>query len=141
MAELKTRPNKASVRQYIASLESDVRKSESKQIFALMRRVTGHRAKMWGESIVGFGSYHYMYESGREGDWLLTGFSPRKQNMTIYVMNGFSDYKKLLAKLGKHKHSKSCLYLPRVENVDLGILEEIVTRSVAHMRRSYDCSA
>ena len=92
---------------------------------------------MWGPSIVGFGSYHYTYATGREGDWFVVGFSPRKQALTLYIMAGFSRYQELLTKLGKHSTGKSCLYVEKLEDVDLKVLRQLVTESVAHMRISY----
>ena len=98
-----------------------------------MRRVTGDEPAMWGPSIVGFGSYHYKYASGREGDWMKVGFSPRKQQLTLYIMSGFSRFDELMGRLGKHSTGKSCLYIKRLEDVDLGVLEELVRESVAHL--------
>lgn len=92
---------------------------------------------MWGPSIVGFGSYHYKYESGREGDWPKTGFSPRKQNLTLYIMDGFDKYDELMAKLGKHKTGKSCLYVKRLSDIDTGVLTKLVKASVAHFDKKY----
>ena len=97
-------------------------------------------ARMWGTSIVGFGSYHFKYDSGREGDWFLTGFAPRKQSLTLYVMPGFEHYEQLLARLGKHKIGKSCLYINKLADVDMQVLRELIAESVAHMRRSYPVS-
>ena len=101
-----------------------------------MKEVTGSRPKMWGDSIVGFGSCHYKYASGREGDWFVAGFSPRKANLTLYIMAGFSRYKELLAKLGRHKTGKSCLYIKRLADIDLAILRQLVEDSVAHVSTS-----
>jgi len=92
---------------------------------------------MWGRSIVGFGSYHYRYASGREGDWMLTGFSPRKQALTLYIMDGFDGHEDLMSKLGKYKTGKSCLYVKSLEHIDMDVLRELVTESVAYMRRTY----
>jgi hypothetical protein len=91
---------------------------------------------MWGDSIVGFGSYHYKYASGREGDWFVTGFSPRKQNLTLYIMSGFDEYERLLGKLGKHSTGKSCLYIKKIEDVDVDVLTELVKKSVEHMEKT-----
>jgi len=92
--------------------------------------------EMWGDSIVGFGSYHYKYASGREGDWFITGFSPRKQNLTLYIMSGFDECDQLLNKLGKHSTGKSCLYIKKIEDVDIDVLKELVKKSVGHMERN-----
>ena len=102
-----------------------------------MRRATGKRAKMWGPSIIGFGSYHYRYASGQEGDWMITGYSPRKQAITLYIMPGFKQFDSLMKKLGKHKTGKSCLYINKLDDVDEGVLETLITKSVEHMRKTY----
>ncbi|MCB0148089.1 MAG: DUF1801 domain-containing protein, partial [Caldilineaceae bacterium] len=105
-------------------------------LIAIMQEATGAAPRMWGESIVGFGHYHYKYASGREGDWFLTGFAPRKQNLTLYIMAGFDNYEALLSKLGKHSTGKSCLYVKRLADVDMPVLTELVVESVAHMKAS-----
>ncbi len=137
MARQKTRENSASVKTYLQSVDNPTRRDDSLAMLALMRDVTGEEARMWGSSIVGFGSYHYVYESGREGDAPLTGFSPRKQNLAIYVMPGFSAYGPLLEKLGKHKTGKSCLYINKLADIDMKVLKTLVQRSVQHMRKKY----
>ncbi len=98
-----------------------------------MKRVTRAEPKIWGPSIIGFGDYRYKYESGREGDWFLAGFSPRKQNLTLYIFGGFPRYDELMKKLGKYKTGKSCLYIKRIDDIDLATLEELVEQSIAHM--------
>ena len=103
----------------------------------MMKEVTGAEPQMWGPSIVGFGAYHYKYESGREGDWFLVGFSPRKQNLTLYIMAGFKRYEELLAKLGKHKTGKSCLYLNKLADVDEEVLRQMVAASVEYLSKKY----
>ena len=103
----------------------------------MMKEMTGETPKMWGKSIVGFGSYHYKYDSGREGDWFLTGFSPRKQNLSLYIMAGFGQYDDLLANLGKHKTGKSCLYIKKLEDINRDILKEMITGSVKMMVDKY----
>ena len=105
-----------------------------------MREITGKRAKMWGDSIVSFGKYHYKYKTGREGDFFVSGFSPRKQNLTIYIMPGFSKYKTLLKKIGKHKSSVSCLYIKSLADVDLSVLKNLIQRSVEDMHKLYKCT-
>ena len=102
----------------------------------MMKEITGESPKMWGPSIVGFGSYHYKYDSGREGDWFVAGFSPRKQSLTLYIMSGFRRYDELLAKLGKHTHGKSCLYIKKLEDVDMSVLKEMVAQSVKYVSKS-----
>jgi hypothetical protein len=137
VAELKTRPSGASVDAFIQSIADEARRGDCVTLLELMRRVTGAEPEMWGPSIVGYGSYHYRYASGREGDWFLTGFSPRKRDLTLYVMAGFEGYEDLLARLGPHKTGKSCLYVKRLADLDLGALEALVSVSVAHMREAY----
>ena len=134
MAELKTKPNDKSVTDFLNSVENDTKREDSFTILELMKEVTGVEPIMWGDSIIGFGSYHYKYASGREADWFLTGFSPRVQNLTLYIMDGFEDYDALLGKLGKHSTGKSCLYVKHLENIDLDILRKMVEKSVAHMQ-------
>jgi len=138
MAELKTRPTRASVAKFLAAVEDDEKREDCEVLLGMMERVTGARPVMWGASIVGFGSYHYRYASGREGDWMLAGFSPRKRDLTVYVMAGFRGQEKLLAKLGRHRASSGgCLYLKRLADVDLGVLEELVRSSVERLREAY----
>ncbi len=136
MGELKTRPTSRSVTEFIRSVEPAERRKECRTVMKIMREVTGARPRMWGDSIVGYGSYHYKYASGREGDWFVAGFSPRKQALTLYIMSGFENYHGLLKKLGKHATGRSCLYLRRLEDVDLEVLREMISRSVAHVSRS-----
>jgi galactokinase len=133
----KTTKTKASVSKFLASIDNDTRRKDCKTVVALMKKVTGERPTMWGASIVGFGKYHYKYASGREGDWCVTAVSPRKATLTVYIMNGFDDYGALLAKLGKHKTAKSCLYIKSLEDVDMKTLEKLITRSVKDMRKRY----
>ncbi len=141
MAELKTKKNPASVPEFLARVTDEATRKDCAVLVRLMKRATGSPPSMWGASIVGFGSYHYTYASGRSGDWPLTGFSPRRQNLTLYVMAGFERYPALMKKLGKWKAGKSCLYLRSLADVDLAVLEELVTESVAHMRRRYPAPA
>ena len=138
MAELKTRPNKASVAGFLAAIDDPQKRADARKVAAMMRRATGKRAKMWGSSIVGYGSYHYKYASGREGDFMLTGYSPRKSALTVYIMPGFSPFKSLMSKLGRYKTGKSCLYIKRLSDVDESALEKLIDESVKHMRKKYD---
>ena len=138
MAELKTRANNASVTGFLAAIDDSQKRADARKVAAMMRRATGKRARMWGSSIVGYGSYHYKYASGREGDFMLTGFSPRKTALTVYIMPGFSSFKSLMAKLGKFKTGKSCLYIKRLSDVDDKVLEKLIDESVKHMRKKYD---
>jgi len=136
MAELKTKPTKRSVEAFVNAIPDDDRQRDCRTIMRLMKRITKAQARMWGPGIVGFGSYHYKYESGREGDWFLTGFSPRKHELTIYIMAGFSRYPALLAKLGKYKTGKSCLYIKQLADVDMGVLADLIEQSVTYVKRS-----
>ncbi len=131
MAKLKTTPNDENVEAFLNAVDNEQRKADAFTILKLMKEVTGYPPKMWGGSIVGFGSYHYKYESGREGDWPLTGFSPRKQSLTLYLMSGFDHHQKLMDKLGKYKTGKSCLYIKKLEDVDMKVLTELIRQSVA----------
>jgi len=137
MAELKTKVNKASVDKFLKGVEDEQKRDDCFKIVEIMQKATKAEPKMWGTSIVGFGSYHYKYASGREGDWMLVGFSPRKQNLTLYIMSGFDEYNSLLKKLGKHATGKSCLYIKNLEDVDMKILKELVTKSVKHMQKNH----
>jgi hypothetical protein len=136
MAELKTKQNDQSVEAFLNSVTDEKKRQDSLTILNLMEEVTGAEPKMWGASIVGFGNYHYTYASGREGDWFLAGFSPRKQNLTLYIMAGFEQYDSLMNKLGKYKMGKSCLYIKKIEDIDLETLRELVRQSVDHMVKS-----
>lgn len=137
MAQLKTVRTDARVDDFIDGIESEGRRGDCRTVLDIMRRVTGGEPAMWGESIVGFGSYHYTYDTGREGDWFLAGFSPRRQNLTLYVMAGLGRWQPLMARLGKHTTGKSCLYVRKLSDIDLEVLEELVSASVAHMRKRY----
>jgi hypothetical protein len=136
MSEPKTKKNDASVEGFLNGVENEKKRQDSYAILELMREVTGEEPAMWGPSIIGFGSYHYKYANGREGDWMITGFSPRKQNLTLYIMPGFDRYESLLEKLGKYKTGKSCLYVNKLEDVDPKVLRELVKKSVEHMSKS-----
>lgn len=133
--EIKTRVNDASVDEFLNSVKDETVRADSYEILKMMKQAAKEEPKMWGTSIVGFGSYHYKGAGGREGDWMLTGFSPRKQNLTIYIMGGFEPHKDHLKKLGKHKTSAgSCLYIRKLEDVDKKVLKEIITASVRRMK-------
>ncbi len=135
MAELKTKPSEQSVEAFLNRVEDEKKRQDCLTILEIMKQITKAKPKMWGTSMVGFGTYHYKYESGREGDWFVAGFSPRKQNLTLYMMAGFSRYDELLSKLGKFKTGKSCLYIKKIEDVDLKILKELITQSVAYVSK------
>ncbi len=137
MAENKTKPTKVSVAAYIDALPDETKRADAKALIRLMQRATGEKPKMWGPSIVGFGSYHYKYDSGREGDMPLIGFSPRKAATVLYCMTAFQDAQALLAKLGRHSMGKSCLYFKKLSDVDAKVLEALVVKSVSAMRTRY----
>ena len=130
MAELKTKPTDTDVRSFLAAVADPTRREDSFKLVELMQEVTGEPAKLWGTSIVGFGSYHYKYASGHEGDSCLTGFSPRKNELSLYLNCALERHKDLMARLGKHKMGKGCLYIKKLADVDLGVLRELVHRSV-----------
>lgn len=133
MAELKTQRNDQDVEAFLNALPDDQRRQDCFSVLEIMREVTGAEPKMWGDSIVGFGDYRYRYESGRQGEWFLTGFSPRKQNLTLYIMAGFDHYDELMGQLGKFKTGKSCLYIKKLSDINVPVLRELVKQSVAHM--------
>jgi hypothetical protein len=140
MSDPKTKKTAASVPAFLKTIEDDQRRKDCRAVVKMMQEVTGEKPKMWGANMVGFGSYHYQYESGREGDWFVTGFSPRKTNLSLYLMAGFSNFEKLLAKLGKHKTGKACLYVNKLEDIDQTVLKKLIKESVAHVRRTWPAS-
>jgi len=137
MAENKTKPTVQKVSEFIAGIEDRQKRADCRELMKLMSGITGNRAKMWGSSIVGYGKYHYKYESGREGDFFLTGFSPRKQALTLYIISGFSINPELMEKLGKYKTGKSCLYVKKLDDVNREVLAQLIKESVAHIRKKY----
>lgn len=138
MAEIKTKETKASVTAFLKALPDEKKRSDALLLLSLMKEATGLPPKLWGNNMVGFGKYHYKSErSSQEGDWPLTGFSPRKQNLTIYIMPGFTEYGDLLKKLGKYTTSVSCLYVKRLSDIDTKVLVKLVKRSVADMKKRY----
>lgn len=138
MSTLKTLVNDASVSDFINAVPDETKKNDSFTLLKLFTKITGEQPKMWGTSIIGFGLYHYKSErSKQEGDWPLTGFSPRKQNLTLYIMLGFGDYEELLKNLGKHKTSVSCLYINKLADVDLAVLEKLIAKSFAATKKKY----
>ena len=138
MAELKTRPNDQSVEYFLNQIGDENRRSDCLKILQLMQEITKSPPQMWGDSIIGFGTYHYKYRSGREGDWFLTGFSPRKQSLTLYIMSGFRRYQELMEKLGKYKTGKACLYINKLEDIDLKVLRKLITESINYLSASYN---
>ena len=137
MAELKTKRNDGSVDEFIRSIDDPGVREDCIRISGLMEKITGAPPKMWGDSIVGFGSYHYKYASGREGDWFLTGFSPRKQTLSLYIMSGFDNAGPLMERMGKFKTGKSCLYVKRLEDIRMDVLEQLIRKSADHLRKAY----
>lgn len=136
MAELKTKKTEASVEDFLNSVADEKKKADGLTLLKIFKKVTKEEPRMWGESIVGFGQYHYKSErSSQQGDWPLVGFSPRKQNLTLYLMSGFDKISGLLAKLGKHKTSVGCLYINKLSDVDLDVLEEVVELGFENMKK------
>lgn len=133
----KTVATDASVTAYLDAIDDSARRADCDQLVELMQQVTGEPPAMWGSTIVGFGSYHYVYESGREGDMCLTGFSSRKTALSIYIMSGFEDRPELMERLGKYKTGKSCLYVKRLEDIDLDVLEDLVRHSIDVLKKRY----
>lgn len=133
----KTQENDQDVAAFLESVEHPVRREDAKTLLKMMLRITGLPAKMWGPSIIGFGKYHYKYESGREGDMMRVGFSPRKSYTSVYILPGYTDYSEILARLGKHKKGKSCLNINKLADVDLGVLEELVRAGLEDMAKKY----
>jgi len=134
MAEMKTKPTNESVEKFLNKVSDEERRADCFAVAKIMEEITGEKPKMWGPSIVGFGSYHYKYASGREGDWPITGFSPRKKDLTLYLMMGFEKYKDLLEKLGKHSGGKSCLYINRLSDVHVPTLKKLIKASVKDLK-------
>ena len=137
-AKLKTTVNDADVSAFLQSVENKKRQADSLIVLELMKEITGEEPKMWGKTIVGFSSYQYKYKSGREGEYFKVGFSPRKQSLTIYIMPGFDRYEELMQKLGKYTTGRSCLYIKKLEDVDMVVLKELVQGAYAYMQEKYE---
>ena len=137
MAETKTKPTEVSVDAFIEAVADPVRREDAKRVCAMMERVTGEPPRMWGPSIIGFGSYHYKYDSGHEGTACRLGFSPRKAEQVLYVLTGEPEQQEQLSRLGKHKTGKSCLYVKKLADVDMAVLEEITRGALKHMNARY----
>ena len=137
MAELKTKLNDKSVEDFLNTVEDEQKRKDSFELLKIMQEISGEPAKMWGSAIVGFGSYHYVYASGREGDWMLSGFSPRKASITLYLMAGFDQMGDELASLGKHKVGKGCLYVKSLSDIDEKVLRKMIKKSIAIIRKRY----
>ena len=137
MAEMKNTRTDKSVAAFLNSIEDPTKRAECKKLDRVFREISGEKPAMWGDSIVGYGTYHYVYASGREGDWPVTGFSPRKQAITLYVMSGFPTHDGLMKRLGKFKTGKSCLYVKHLVDIDEDVLRKLIAESVEHMRDRY----
>ena len=137
MSENKTKATEASVVAFITAVKPDQKRQDAFELLKLMEDTSGYTAKMWGDSIVGLGEYHYKYDSGREGDHMRLGFSPRKNNFSLYIMSGFNEYQDLLTDLGKHKLGKSCLYINKLSDVKIDVLKKIIQASLNYMQEKY----
>ena len=137
MSENKTQPTKQTVSDFIAQVEHATRRADAEALHKMFTEITGWRAQMWGPTMVGYGSYHYIYDSGREGDCLATGFSPRKGSLSIYIMPGYADFGEILSRLGKHKIGKSCLYVNKLADIDMGVLRELVQAGLDDLGKKY----
>ena len=137
MAELKTKPTDASVEAFLQGIADERKRQDSFTLLQMMGEVTGAAPRLWGSSIVGFGDYHYAYASGREGDWFVAGFAPRKEALTLYLMGGLEPHAELLARLGKHKVGKGCVYIKRLQDVDTGVLRSLIAAAVEEAREQY----
>lgn len=137
MAELKTKITTASVEKFLDTIDDEQRRDDCYEVMKLMSKTTKQPAKMWGTAIVGFGTYHYKYASGQEGDWPPVAFSPRKQNLTLYIMPGFEEYAGLMEKLGKYKTGKACIYIKKLSDIDLKVLTQLIKQSYDYMVKKY----
>ncbi|MCB1582528.1 MAG: DUF1801 domain-containing protein [Marinicella sp.] len=137
MSQNKTQPTDENVIKFITAVEPEQKRQDAFKLLEIMERLSGYSAKMWGPSIVGFGQYHYKYDSGREGDFMRIGFSPRKAKHSLYIISGINQYQDLLDRLGKYKTGKSCLYVNHLKDIDLNVLEEIIKADLAHMAEKY----
>ncbi|MFG5381283.1 DUF1801 domain-containing protein [Yoonia sp. R2-816] len=141
MTENKTQPTGVGISDFIAGVEHPTRRADAETLDAMFRRVTGWQPRMWGPTIIGYGQYHYTYESGRTGDFLATGFSPRKVNLVLYIMPGYADFGHIMDRLGKHKLGKSCLYINKLADVDMGVVEELVQAGLDDLGSRWPVSA
>ena len=137
MAEQKTKPTEVTVESFLDKVASETVRDDCQMLIKIMKKITGEKPKMWGPTIVGFSKYHYKYASGHEGYSCVTGFSPRKPAITVYIMPGFTRHDSLLKKLGKYKAEKGCLYIKKLEDVDITVLEELIRQSVDHLKKTY----
>ncbi len=134
MAEIKTKPTAVNVKDFIAAVPDEQKRKDSLVLIDMMSKITKEKPKMWGPGIVGFGSYHYKYESGHEGDMCITGFSPRKAAISVYILMGFNRSPELMKKLGKFKTGKSCLYVKKLADIDMKVLKELIEESVKYIK-------
>lgn len=141
MSENKTQPTVVSVEDFIADVPHPTRQADARVLDEMFRRITGYEPRMWGPTIIGYGQYHYIYDSGREGDCCATGFSPRKANLSLYIMPGYQDYSEILSRLGKHKTGKACLYINKLADVDLTVLEELVRTGLSDLNKIWPVTA
>src|SRR5215210_6316568 len=141
MAELKTKVNEGSVNQFLDGVADEAKRKDSYLLLKMMQKATKNEARMWGDSIIGFGDYHYVGKSGREGDWFLAGLSPRKQNLTLYMLGGWEQHDDLLAKLGKYSLGKGCLYIKRLEDVDPSALNKLIVEAVKRAKKQAQADA
>lgn len=137
LSKNKTAATDVRVAAFLAQVEPERRRADAQRLDEIFREVSGFEPRMWGPSIVGYGRYHYKYESGREGDFLATGFAPRKANLVIYIMPGYTDFSAILARLGKHKIGKSCLYINKLDDIDLGVLKELIAAGIEDLGRHW----
>jgi len=137
MTKVKTAQNNQNVSAFIANVKNEQRKADSLVLLAIFQEISGREPKMWGDSIIGFGSYHYKYKSGREGEWFLTGFSPRKQSLTVYIMGGMSPHEESLKNLGKYKNSTGCLYINKLADIDMEVLKGIISKSIKVIQKAH----
>ena len=137
MSDNKTTVTDVAVDEYLSQVEPERRRVDAERLDQIFREASGFAPRMWGPSIVGYGRYHYRYESGREGDFLATGFAPRKANLVIYIMPGYTDFSAILARLGKHKIGKSCLYINKLDDIDLDVLKELIAAGIEDLGRHW----
>ena len=141
MSENKTVKTDGSVKSFLAAIQHPTRARDAQTLLALFEKITGYPAKMWGPSIIGFGQYHYVYDSGREGDFCATGFSPRKANQSIYIMPGYHDYSEILSRIGKYKKGKACLYVNKIADIDIDVLEELIRAGLRDLDAKWPVTA
>jgi len=137
MAGNKTKATDVAVTEFLSQVEPERRRTDAQRLDQVFRETSGFAPRMWGPSIIGYGRYHFKYESGREGDFLATGFAPRKANLVIYIMPGYTDFSAILPRLGKHKIGKSCLYINKLDDIDIGVLKELIAAGIEDLNRHW----